>query len=237
LGNSAQIGAGLSCESGTIVLNDCVLQGNFAFHRADGGPGGGGAIFCAGPEASVTLNHCTVMGNVANVGGGIAAFDPVTLTDCIPWDNAGGSLRGDDPSLVTATYSCIDGQAVWPGEGNINADPRFCGWGAKAEVHVDATASGPGDGSEADPYPDLASAPAFDVALSKDSPCVGSGSNGTDMGADRGICDAPGVPHRLVRLRAGTYAIRGSTVYSHASLAGAGEASSSAWEKRLLSSA
>ena len=34
------------------------------------------------------------------------------------------------------TYSCVEGETVVPGEGNINLDPKFCGW-SEAEVEVE----------------------------------------------------------------------------------------------------
>ena len=32
------------------------------------------------------------------------------------------------------TYSCIEGDAVWPGEGNLRLDPLFCGWSGSEEA-------------------------------------------------------------------------------------------------------
>jgi hypothetical protein len=55
-----------------------------------------------------------------NGGGGIA-----TVVNCILWGNE-TDLELDALSAVTVTYSDIGGDGgVWPGEGNINADPRF----------------------------------------------------------------------------------------------------------------
>ncbi len=55
-------------------------------------------------------------------GGGSA-----TVVNCIVWGNE-ADLELDALSVITITYSDIcsgTGTAVWPGEGNINADPLF----------------------------------------------------------------------------------------------------------------
>jgi len=53
-------------------------------------------------------------------GGGIA-----TVVNCIVWDNE-TDLELDALSAITVTYSDIGiDEGVWPGEGNINADPLF----------------------------------------------------------------------------------------------------------------
>ena len=48
-----------------------------------------------------------------------------TLVNCIVWDNIGGAIFRDDARPTVVKYSCIEGPAVWPGEGNINLAPRF----------------------------------------------------------------------------------------------------------------
>ena len=73
-------------------------------------------------------------------------------------------------SSVEFTYSDVGGDARYPGEGNIFAAPRF----------VDADAG--------------------DLALAADSPCIGSGRDGSDMGA----LGARIGPERVVFLRGDT---------------------------------
>lgn len=127
------------------------------------------------------------------------------------------------------TYSCIESPDVWPGEGNINSDPRFCGWGETDEVYVDAASPGPGNGSREDPYPDLASAVRYSLALSRESPCLRAGEDGTNMGAGHGVCDTAGHAARLVHVAAGNYS--GQALSHDVSLRGAGE------EKTILEGA
>ena len=79
------------------------------------------------------------------------------------WDNAGGSLYPAHSGYMSSpviSCSAIECDPVWPGEGNISADPRFCGWGQASEVHVDAAAAAPGDGSADHPFPTLGPEPA-----------------------------------------------------------------------------
>ncbi|MDY7077298.1 MAG: CotH kinase family protein [Chloroflexota bacterium] len=55
-------------------------------------------------------------------GGGVA-----TIVNCILWGNENGAnLELDALSVVTVTYSDVEvDEGVWPGDGNMNADPLF----------------------------------------------------------------------------------------------------------------
>lgn len=208
------------------VLENCTISGNFA----DSGGGVSGNI-----HASLTLVGCTISGNSATRGGGLlirrGSNRSPTLIGCIVWDNAGGSIIIEVCPLnsvascaereALAVYSCIEGPAVWPGEGNLNADPLFCGWGDVAEVFVDSSRPGPGSGAEDDPYPDLAPALRFNYALASTSPCLGAREDGSNMGADHGVCDAPGRPARLVHVAPGSYDAK--SLAHHVSVQGAGQ--------------
>ncbi len=55
----------------------------------------------------------------AGRGGGNA-----TVVNCILWGN-GTEVVLDTLSSASVSYSDVEGASVWPGEGNINADPRF----------------------------------------------------------------------------------------------------------------
>ena len=86
---------------------------------------------------------------------------------------------------------------VWPGEGNINQNPLFCGWESGEVLVADSN----GLKEAADPS-------SFSFELSSgSSPCLGAGEGGVNMGADTGLCDA--TPHgtRRIRLAAGTYRV------------------------------
>jgi hypothetical protein len=161
-----------------------------------------GGVRCNGDSAP-TFDRCTIAGNA---GGGIIgeAFSAPILKSCLLWNNPGGSLIGKRNSVIDATYSCIEGSPIWPGYGNLNEDPLFCGW-SRDEIHVDPSNSGPGDGTPGNPYSDLASALDFDLGLSKDSPCRGRGEGGADMGAQSQSCDRPGAPVLLALLASGQH--------------------------------
>jgi hypothetical protein len=207
-------GAGLIAWSGSSpVLEDCVVSEN------------AGAGLDSSQDSTVTLVHSTVAGNLG-AGVGLSAGSSASLKSCIVWENVGGSITfmpGGPKSTVTAASSCIQGDAPWPGEGNILLDPLFCGWGAAPEVHVDASSTDGGDGSAARPYSNLEQALDYSLALSRRSPCRGSGEGGGDMGASRGACEDPGTPTRLVRIRPGTYSLDGLSLAHGAGLEGAGE--------------
>jgi hypothetical protein len=127
------------------------------------------------------------------------------ITNCIVWDNLGDSVYAGGDSSLIITYSCIEGEPVWTGEGNINQDPLFCGGWELQEVWVDPSGTGAGDGSKANPLSDPRQATmgySNSLALSATSPCLGTGKNGSDMGADTGRCDRPRSASRTVHLGA-----------------------------------
>jgi parallel beta-helix repeat protein len=79
--------------------------------------------------SSPLLVNCTVVGNW---GGGISyklRSSPV-LKNCIVWGNSYGISEFDSfpeypPGSPVISYSVIQGDPVWPGEGNINQNPLF----------------------------------------------------------------------------------------------------------------
>jgi parallel beta-helix repeat protein len=213
---TAGAGAGLSSTDGASpLLEDCL----FAYNEADRS---GGGIYAW--ESSPSLLHCTVVENRAGLyGSGIHSVDSrLTVESTILWQNPGEGFRARGVPDPRMSFSLIEGDAPWPGEGNLVGDPLFCGWGERREVHADAAAPGPGDGSAESPYPSLGPALEYSFALASASPCLGKGKDGTNMGADFGTCAEEGVPERLVRLAPGTYEISGSSLIMGASLAGSG---------------
>ncbi len=146
MGNDGYWGGGVSCRGSSPVLTDCTITGNSS--------GSGGGVYC-GDNSSPMLINCTIIGNSASgegQGGGITCFESSpelvnctitgnysywygggvscgrsspTLTNCIVWDNADVSIWVDELSAPTVTYSCVEGEEVWEGEGNIHQDPIF----------------------------------------------------------------------------------------------------------------
>jgi len=108
------------CRNGSDVM---VVDSVIARNRGDGGEGGG--ILCEGANPSII--NCTITANSAAVSGGALRCEfnsNPTVVNCILWDNLPSeiSLVGSAAS-VAVTYSSVRGG--WPGEGNVDADPRF----------------------------------------------------------------------------------------------------------------
>ncbi len=146
---------GLWCRgSSSPTLIDCTITRNSSYY--------GGGLKCL-EDCAPVLTNCTVVGNSAPSGAGMYCSGdcfPI-LTSCI-LRNHGSNEIDLNESTVTATYSNIRGG--WDGEGNIDADPRFC---------------------------DGACWQLTDLGLAADSPCAGTGFGGGDMGARPVACDAP----------------------------------------------
>ncbi len=216
-GNAANHGGGVYCESAPSTLTGCTIRGN----RAEGG---GGGMYCSG-TAGPRLGSCTIAGNTAGWarGGGVLCREDcgVVIAGCIIWGNAGGALlKIEGTARVTVSYSCIEGPSVWPGTGNIASDPRFCAWPA-GDVWVDAGRTGPGTGTQADPYARIASAlDAYRLSLGRGSPCIGGGEGGKNMGAALGVSDSAGSPSCLLHLAPGRYRMEDGVLADRASIAG-----------------
>jgi hypothetical protein len=117
--NSAKRGGAIYSESAPVRITNSVVSENTAAEQ-------GGAIFLLGGlHAGVIANSCTFVDNAAPTGRTIACRatgGTVAMTNSILW-NGGHEIWSDGNFTITVTYS--DVQGGWPGEGNINADPRF----------------------------------------------------------------------------------------------------------------
>lgn len=146
---------------GELVLSNCILSGNLCTGLDSGR---GGAIYCS--FAQVTLNHCTLAGNFATFGAGLACASSnepgssdVDVRNSIIWD-LGDSVWIGDSSIVQIAYS--DVQGGWSGQGNLDADPRFVDAGRWDDR---STPREPTDDTWFD----------GDYRLAWDSPCVDAG--------------------------------------------------------------
>ncbi len=180
-GNSAdETGGGILADSGTPIIINNTITGN------SGSSGKG--IACVNSDASIrnnliTLNqefghggglfcshsdpqvdHNTITDNSAGRGGGVYCYNSnPIITNTILWGNS--ATYGSEIYTVDSDPSVTysDVEGGWTGEGNINADPLFCD-------------------------PQLP-----DFWLAENSPCVGSGQNGEDIGAYGIGCEAIGI--------------------------------------------
>jgi len=196
-GNSAEHqGGGIYCSNySSPSLENVTITGNSAEHQGGGiycdnqsspslmnvrisdnvGLTQGGGIFCSDDGTSPSLMNVTITGNTGSQGAGIFvkySASPNLMNVTITGNsNHGLGCEGNaSPSLVNCiiwdnngseisaydsspTVTYSDIQGGWEGEGNIDADPLFC------------------------------NADSNDYTLAENSPCVGTGENGTDMGA------------------------------------------------------
>jgi predicted outer membrane repeat protein len=127
VGNQAQYGGAVFG-----LADGHITHSIFAGNRASLS---GGAVYHA--SLGNTLAHCTFVGNTAPEGRALtcnrilfggdvdAPLSGTELSHCILWDGPGEIARWpDNARTVTVTYSDIFGG--WPGEGNVDVDPRFC---------------------------------------------------------------------------------------------------------------
>ena len=144
-GNYSARGGGISVgvfnQASSLLLEDSIIQGNtaeafqaldgnggglyvragssavvkrclFASNVASGSVGNGGAVF----GAAAQLEHCTLVGNNANAGGGACG---ATLDSCIAYFNTPLGTC----SSPAVSFSDVEGGHA--GVGNINTDPMF----------------------------------------------------------------------------------------------------------------
>ncbi len=113
-GNTANgEGGGLDCWFSDATIVNCVITGNTA-------EWGGGICLGGGSE---TIVNCTITQNAADHAGGIYCYaSEPTVTNCILWDNSPEEIVADS---ATPSVMFCDVEGGWPGQRNINADPRF----------------------------------------------------------------------------------------------------------------
>jgi hypothetical protein len=115
-------GAGMyNFESNPVLIN-CLFYNN---EVTQGVTAVGGGIANVSNSAPVLYN-CTFADNYARDEGGGIYNGPgctATLNNCILWGNSVDQIFDYDGVPASVRYSCVEGG--WPGEGNIDQDPRF----------------------------------------------------------------------------------------------------------------
>ena len=122
--NHAMYGGGVMIQDSQITLTNCLITSNTLLEQNNGG-----GIYCS--DSKPDIINCTVVGNSAqgtftgNGGGLYTAGSVVQISNSIIWDNVPDSIHNATGYLI-ATYSDIYQSAgLFPGTGNINADPLF----------------------------------------------------------------------------------------------------------------
>lgn len=122
LGNQADQGGAVFAKS-PLEFQNGVFSGNHA--RA------GGAIF-GDSAAGMQLTNVTCSGNFAAEAGGCVHLQETNagIGNSVLWENTDASGTGQaaqismEAAAVEVTYSLVTG-ALYPGAGNLNADPHF----------------------------------------------------------------------------------------------------------------
>jgi len=170
---SETYGGGISCNysspiimNNTITSNSAIYGGGISFdrytssvikgnniHGNSAEEGGGIGCFTF---SSPTITNNTIVGNSASTnGGGIYCYyvSAPNVTNTIIWDNTASTDPNISVYFSDPYFNYCDVMGSWEGEGNIDADPLFC------------------------------DAENGDFTVQSDSPVLGAGQDGTDMGA------------------------------------------------------
>lgn len=134
-------GGGMHNDNSSPMVTNCTFSGNMSWDD-------GGGMYNEG--SNPTVANCTFSSNHSDYGGGMAnreysnptitnctfsenlgnsfsgmfnSYSSPTITNCILWGNGPQGFFNSGGSNPTVTYSNIQGG--FPGEGNIDADPRF----------------------------------------------------------------------------------------------------------------
>jgi len=135
LGGAGELGGGIRCCGADPVIANCLLVGN----RADQG----GGVYCLASRA--TLVNCTVADNFSWLeGGGLHCDGDVTVINSIFYGNRPEQIVAAPCQAPCVTYSAVRGG--WPGEGNLDCDPRFVEqghWSLPADLDVSVAPDDP----------------------------------------------------------------------------------------------
>ncbi|OIO89861.1 MAG: hypothetical protein AUJ92_20345 [Armatimonadetes bacterium CG2_30_59_28] len=110
-------GGGMYNSNGSPTLT------NVTFSRNSAGYVGGGMYNVS--SSSPTLTNCTFSGNSAIAAAGIGCGTGTTPTvrNTILWGDSSGEIGGG--GTPTVTYCVVQGDPVYPGTGNTNANPNL----------------------------------------------------------------------------------------------------------------
>ena len=120
--------SGTHCFGGGVLIYDglCNFRNNVVQNNT-GTHGGGVGVGYNVDKQAIIINN-TITGNTGYYGGGLygESADAVVINTII-WGNTaanGPSIYAESSTLEVA-YSDVEGDDVWPGDGNISEDPGF----------------------------------------------------------------------------------------------------------------
>ncbi|MBN1879649.1 right-handed parallel beta-helix repeat-containing protein [bacterium] len=135
--NDADSGGGIEII-GTHDLINCLFHGNTAL--SDQTDQGGGAAYATNADA--TFSSCTFSGNDAMDGCTLFnSMSDVTMINCIIWDSASNGFASSGGNTLCSYSNVRRTSGVFPGTGNINADPLFVS-GPLGTYYLSQTAAG-----------------------------------------------------------------------------------------------
>jgi hypothetical protein len=115
-------GGGLCIYTSGGKFQNNVIQNNKATH------GGGIALeYNTSNNQAIFINN-TITGNEGTYGGGFYVLSAnAVVINTIIWGNTAptGASIYEEGSTLEVQYSDVEGDDLWPGEGNINAEPQF----------------------------------------------------------------------------------------------------------------
>jgi parallel beta-helix repeat protein len=119
--NLAYAGGGIYTGGGDSTLINCIFTGNSTTDLY------GGGMYCC-DYTNATLSNCTFAGNSASGGNALVCYSPdqahpsnLWIANCIFWDGP-GQIQTNDNSVITITYSNVQGG--WDGPGGNNRSWR-----------------------------------------------------------------------------------------------------------------
>ncbi len=97
--------------NGARTIRDCLISDNRGYY-------GGGLS----ARSDASIESCTIVNNEATEGAGIYFNGGGSALNTIVWNEAGNEIYSEGGEEL----QYCDVQGGWPGEGNFDADPRFC---------------------------------------------------------------------------------------------------------------
>lgn len=98
---SSSVGGAINCQ-GKLEMTGCTIKGNEAAYEATGSYTGGGIQIESGAYSKITA--CTITGNSATLGGGIAVHGETEMIDTAVYGNTGKNGADDVRMIADAAF-------------------------------------------------------------------------------------------------------------------------------------